>query len=295
MPNNLPKDTWLELLDFGGKTLAHVKSRMGYPAYYPLHEARIERPLKAVLMDLDGTSVHSENFWIGIIQSTVSEILREPDFRLEEADIPYVSGHSVSEHLRYCIKKYCPGKRVEEAGEIYYGLTRKKMKEIIEGEGEKNSFLPAPGLKEFLLELKYREIKIALVTSGLYEKAWPEIAHVFREMELGSPEDFYDCIITAGFQPAKGSPGTLGELEPKPHPWLYAEAARVGLGIPFEERHRVVGIEDSMAGIASIRLAGFYAVGISGGNIAGSPLEELANYRCNNFKEILTLIGGREL
>ena len=34
----------------------------------------------------------------------------------------------------------------------------------------------------------------------------------------------------------QGAPGTLGELSPKPHPWLYAEAACIGLGIPFEER-----------------------------------------------------------
>ena len=40
------------------------------------------------------------------------------------------------------------------------------------------------------------------------------------------------------------------------HPWLYAEACRVGLGIPFEERNSVVGIDDSGAGVCSIRLAG---------------------------------------
>ena len=52
-----------------------------------------------------------------------------------------------------------------------------------------------------------------------------------------------------------------------PHPWLYAETARVGLGIPFEKRHKVIGIEDSSAGVVSIKLADFSCVGISGGNI----------------------------
>ncbi len=284
------KDTWLELLDFGGETLAHVKSEMGYPAYYPLRSARIERPVEAVLMDLDGTSVHSESFWVELIRLTVEELLGKPGFSLEESDIPYVSGHSVSEHLAYCIKKYCPGKTVEEAKKIYYGFTRSRMEDIMEGKGEKDSFLPAPGLKNFLLELKSRKIKIGLVTSGLYEKAWPEILEAFRVMDMGRPEDFYDCIITAGTQPGRGSPGTLGELEAKPHPWLYAEAARVGLGIPFQERHRVIGVEDSMAGIVSIRLAGFFAVGVPGGNIAGSPLEGLVSSHCGDFEEILKLI-----
>jgi len=52
-----------------------------------------------------------------------------------------------------------------------------------------------PFLKEFLLNLKDKGIKIGLVSSGLYEKAWPEIKSVFQELELGNPADFYDGII----------------------------------------------------------------------------------------------------
>ena len=82
--------------------------------------------------------------------------------------------------------------------------------------------------------------------------------------------DFYDVIITAGQALKKGQTGTLGELSPKPHPWLYAETARDGLGISPSRRHKVIGIEDSSAGIISIRLAGFAAIGIGGGNIETS-------------------------
>ena len=89
------------------------------------------------------------------------------------------------------------------------------------------------------MALKARGVKIGLVTSGLYEKAWPEIVAAFRALGMGDPRDFYDAIITAGFPLRQGEAGTLGELSPKPHPWLYAEAARVGLGIPFEARNSV--------------------------------------------------------
>jgi len=51
-----------------------VKSAMGYPAYYPVHDVKIETPLKAVLMDLDGTTVHSEHFWIWIIEKTTASL-----------------------------------------------------------------------------------------------------------------------------------------------------------------------------------------------------------------------------
>jgi beta-phosphoglucomutase-like phosphatase (HAD superfamily) len=286
-------DRKVEFIEFSGHTLAHVKSAMGYPAYYPVYPVKIERPIEAVLMDLDGTSVRSESFWVYIIQLSTASLLRNPKFEIEESDLPYVSGHSVSEHLEYCIRKYCPDKTVEEARRYYFEHTRREMDAIMRGCGRKNAFTPTPGLKEFLTELKSRGINIGLVTSGLYEKAWPEIVSAFETIGLGDPKKFYDAIITAGFPMRDGEPGTLGELSPKPHPWLYAEVARVGLGIPFERRHRVIGIEDSGAGICSIRLAGFAAIGMAGGNIPESGTLSLCDYYCKDFDEILGVISPR--
>ncbi|MFA6244199.1 MAG: HAD family phosphatase [Candidatus Hydrogenedentales bacterium] len=283
-------DRKVEFVAFEDHTLAYVRSSMGYPAYYPVHPVRIDLPIKAVLMDLDGTSVRSESFWVWIIQLSIASLLDNPRFELEEADLPYVSGHSVSEHLQYCIKKYCPGKTVEEARAYYFQHTDREMRAILEGRGKENAFTPSPGIKEFLLELKAMRVKIGLVTSGLYEKAWPEILSAFRTLDMGDPLEFYDAIITAGFAIRKGEAGTLGELSPKPHPWLYAETARVGLGLDFNDRHRVVGIEDSGAGICSIRLASFAAIGIADGNIIESGTRELCCAYCDDFAKILASI-----
>ena len=227
-------DGKVEFVQFKDRAVAYVASAMGYPAYYPVHDVRIEKPLKAVLMDLDGTTVHSEHFWIWIIEKTTASLLGDPAFRLEAADEPFVSGHSVSEHLQYCVGKYCPDKSVEEARTWYFKHTHHEMNEIMEGRGKKGAFTPSPGIKEFLYELKAMNVKIGLVTSGLYEKAWPEILDAFKTLGMGDPAEFYDAIISAGHAIRPGEPGTLGELSPKPHPWLYAETARVGLGIPFE-------------------------------------------------------------
>lgn len=283
-------DRKVEFISFKDHALAYVKSAMNYPAYYPVHPVQIEKPVKAVLMDLDGTSVRSEEFWIWIIQLTIASLIGNPRFELEEVDLPYVSGHSVSEHLKYCIKKYCPEKTVEEARTYYYEHTHREMKSIMEGKGRENAFIPTPGLKEFLYELKEMKIKVGLVTSGLYEKAWPEILSAFRTLNMGDPKDFYDAIITAGFPLRKGEAGTLGELSPKPHPWLYAETCRIGLGIAFEDRNSVIGIEDSGAGVCSIRLAGYPVIGISGGNIERSGTKALCSAYCNNFEKILSII-----
>ena len=280
------KDNKVEFINYSDKTLAYIKSSMGYPAIYPMHATVFEPPAKAVLMDLDGTSIKSEKFWIWIIQKTTAILLDNPKFELEDEDEPFVSGNSVSEHLKYCINKYCPEKTVEEARQIYYQICDYELNEIMEGRGRVNAFEPMPGLKEFLLELKARDIKIGLVTSGLYKKAWPEIAAAFRTMNLGCPADFYDAIITAGFALIKGQAGTLGELEPKPHPWLFAETARVGLGIDISDRNKVIGLEDSSAGIVSIRLAGFCALGVEGGNIKENGAQSL----CRNMHEGLVTV-----
>jgi len=238
-------------------------------------------------MDLDGTSVKSEEFWIWIIEQTTASLIDDRTFQLEQSDLPYVSGHSVSENLEHCIQKYCPDKTVEEARKYYFGHTHREMQAIMKGHGRKNAFVPTEGLKDFLMELKALNIKIGLVTSGLYEKAWPEILSAFQTLGMGDPKDFYDAVITAGFPMREGEPGTLGELSPKPHPWLYSEVARVGLGLPKEKRHHIIGIEDSGAGVSSIRLAGFSVIGIAEGNIIESGTKSLCHDYCQNFDEIL--------
>ena len=285
-----PKDQKVDIIEFYNKTLCYVKSAMGYPAIYPMYNTHFEPKAEAILMDLDGTSVHSEEFWMWVIEQTTARLLGNTHFQREAEDEPFISGHSVSEHLQYMIDKYAKGSSLEKAREYYFEIVAYEMDEIMKGRGKQDAFTPAPHLKEFLTTVKKEGIKIGLVTSGLYEKAMPEIISAFRQLEMGNPIDFYDSIITAGQALKKGQTGTLGELAPKPHPWLYAETARVGLGIPFERRHKVIGIEDSSAGVISIRLAGFSCVGISGGNIQKAGVEEMCDYKINDLMEMLPII-----
>jgi beta-phosphoglucomutase-like phosphatase (HAD superfamily) len=287
-----PLDRVAELIVYEDKTLVFINSKMGHPAIYPLHPAEFEAPAEAVLMDLDGTSVRSEPFWIRVIEQTTARLLGNPRFQLEAADEPHVSGHSVSEHLGHCINKYCPGKTVEEARARYFDIVRREMAEITAGRGRPDAFQPAPGLAEFLRKLKEHRVKIGLVTSGLHEKAWPEILSAFRTLKLGDPLQFYDAIISAGHAIRPGQAGTLGELEPKPHPWLYAETARIGLGLDPARRRRIIGIEDSGAGVISIRLAGYAALGLDGGNLTRGGAVPFLHRRINTLTEALPRILG---
>lgn len=288
-----PLDRKVEFIVFEDKTLCNVKSALGYPAIYQVPEASYEGPATAILMDLDGTSVRSESFWVWIIEQSIAKLMKEPHFTLQAEDEPYVSGHSVSEHLQYCIDKYCPGKGLEDARRYYFETTEYEMKEILEGRGKAGAFEPAHGLKEFLTEVKGHGIRIGLVTSGLYTKAMPEIISAFRTLGMGDPLEFYDAIITAGQTFSRTQTGTIGELAPKPHPWLYSETAKVGLGIAGEEKGSVLGFEDSSAGVVSIRLAGFQAVGVAGGNIASGGVQSLCMETVSELCDSLPLILGR--
>lgn len=285
-----PDDKKIDIIEFDDKKLCYVKSGMGYPAIYPMYETHFEPKAEAILMDLDGTSVHSEAFWMWVIEQTTARLLGKSDFKREREDEPFISGHSVSEHLQYMIDKYANGESLELARQYYFEIVNHEMDEIMHGRGKQDAFTPAPHLKEFLRTVKNEGIKIGLVTSGLYEKAMPEIISAFRQLNMGDPVDFYDCIITAGQALRKGQTGTLGELSPKPHPWLYAETARVGLGIPFERRHKVLGIEDSSAGVVSIKLAGFACAGISGGNIEQAGIEEFCDYHIDKLTDLYNVI-----
>jgi len=278
-------DNKIEMICYSDKTLCGIYSTFSHPAIYPWITPKFEGPAKAVLMDLDGTSVHSEEFWMWIIEQVIKKITDKNHFEFENTDEPYISGHSVSEHLQYAIDKYCPDKSIESARELYYKITEFEMNEIMEGRGRKGAFTPAPGLKEFLNTLKRHNIQIGLVTSGLYQKAFPEIISAFNTLDMGDPLSFYDAIITAGSRSIKGCSGNLSETCVKPHPWLYSEIANISLGI--RDQSKVVGIEDSGAGVIALRLAGYDVIGMEGGNIRKSGLENACSSIRDNLCDLL--------
>ncbi len=283
----VPKDGKTEFVDYGDNVLCYVKSELGLPVIYPFKEVEYRPKAEVLLMDLDGTTVTSEEFWIYIIEQTVVKLLGDPKFSLENADVPFVSGHATADHLQYCINKYAQDKTLAEAMDHYHAITKFEMNEIMQGRGNVDAFTPAPHLKEFLSEVKANGIKIGLVTSGLDYKAMPEIVSAFRKLNMGAPEKYYDGIINAGFQKS-GRVGTLGEVCAKPHPWLFFELARIGLNAT--DPSKVVGIEDSSAGVLSLKLAGYNVIGLTTGNIDQSGVAPLCSSRATDLTDALPYI-----
>ena len=67
----------------------------------------------------------------------------------------------------------------------------------------------------------------------------------------------------------------------------------MGLGLEPARRARVVGLEDSGAGVISLRLAGFTAIGIDGGNIEASGVGPLMYKKCRDLADALDVILDR--
>lgn len=285
------------MLSLDGKVLNNVKFSVnndvlsaqvvnnGVKSTYEVAPTSFSKPCEAILMDLDGTTLTSEEFWISMIEQTIRGTMGDDKFQLEQADIPFVSGFTTVDHLQYCINKYCPDKNIHDSVRLYHQITEVELKEILAGRGRTSAFQPMEGLKDFLYEVKNRGIKIGLATSGLDYKAIPEIVAVFRQLDMGNPLEFYDAIITGGRRKDNGDYGTLGEIVSKPHPWIYTELAYMGLKI--KDKDRVMGIEDSSAGVMALRFAGFPVIGLESGNITESGLNSLCYKKVNCLTEIL--------
>ena len=262
-------------------------NQMGVCATYPLLPASFTPKAKALLMDLDGTTVQSEEFWIYLIEKTVKRLLKNEGFSFTQEDIPYVSGFSTIEHLSYALKKYEVPFDIATANATYHAIAEQELNEIMQGRGNVSAFKPREGLKDFLFEVKGAGIKIGLVTSGLDYKAIPEIISTFRVLDMGDPLAFYDGIITGGKRKVPGRYGTLGELSVKPHPWVYAE---IGMALAGENKANVITLEDSSSGVLASRLAGYPVLGFEDGNVLQSGVQSFCLKTVKTLEDVWRII-----
>lgn len=262
-------------------------NQSGIDAFYRMPKVKTNFPVKYILMDLDGTTVQSEEFWMYLIEQTAKELLNNPSFKLSKEDVPFVCGYSTSEHLLYVKNKYHFPQDITSALEVYDRICKHELNEIMEGRGNVNAFKPREGLKDFLLTLKKNDIKIGLATSGLDYKSIPEIVSAFKVLGLGDPLDFYDRIVIGGNQKVQGEYGRTGELSAKPHPWVYRELAH---GLRIDDLSDALVIEDSASGVIAGRLAGFNVIGFKDGNLISSGLDDQCIHMVDTFDDVLAYL-----
>lgn len=270
----------------GGEMEVVINSKAGIYPGFAILPTQIESPLEGVLLDLDGTCVKSEAFWIQTILETTNRMRNRYGLpaidQFTQEELPHVSGRTVPEHLMYCIQHYFPKASLLETQALYTEIAEEYMIKFNTGELDIDAFEPADGLKDLLLLLKQKGIKIGIVTSGLYYKAWPELDQAMKKMALGDARKFFDAILTSGTLARRGVCGTMGNAIAKPWPNIYFEAAQA-LGFSMDRRNHYVGIGDSNSDAGSLRLMGTPFIGVAHGNIEVGGTKCL----CNAFAESL--------
>lgn len=278
-------DRKIEFVRFKNRSLLMgIRSSFRSNSYYNIQDVKL-KGVKNILMDMDGTTMLSEQFWIEMLRLSVDKANNDNNFKFSDSDFPYISGHSVTEHLSYCIDKYKLKCNLFDLKKIYDDIVDYNLDNLTNSTNEV-FFEPREGLKKFLLKIKAKGIKIALVSSGSTKKVMSTLNCVFKKMDMGNPLDYYDCIITGGESCKKFKYGTIGELYAKPYPCLYEEAFYIGLGLKEDDLEYTIAIEDSASGIYSILSSNIIPVGILGGNIKASGVEKLCYKYFNSLEEI---------
>lgn len=254
--------------------------------YYPMRDVEFPEKITSVVMDLDGTTAISEKFWINVIKETFIAVSNKVDFDFNESDIPFISGHTTYEHLLYCLTKYDSPSKIDLAVEKYNKIAEHELEKLLKTGDD--SIIPTNGLGNFINICKLYGVKIGLVTSGSYEKAYPEIQSIIRQLKYSEIAQVYDTVITAGSPLSKYHIGTMGQLVAKPHPWLYMEALFVGLN--EKNTDQIIGFEDSGAGVIALRLAGIPVIGVKGGNIIESGYGDFCECFVDDMNDAINLI-----
>lgn len=203
--------------------------------------------LKAILFDLDGVITDTAKFhflaWKELAEELEIEIDEEFNEGLKGVD-RYNSLLKILKHGNKTIDDEKIEKLMEKKNSVYL-----KMISTL----TKNDILP--GIENYILELRNEDIKIAIASAS---KNAPYI------LEKLGIIDLIDFI--ADPQKVKNS---------KPYPDIFLEAAK-GVNVNIEE---CIGVEDSQAGIQSIKAAGCKSIGI-GKDLIGSDL------KLNDTKEL---------
>jgi beta-phosphoglucomutase len=184
--------------------------------------------LKAVLFDMDGVLVDSEEF----ICKAAIEMFREKGLIVKPEDfIPFV-GTGENRYIGGVAEKYNFPVDIQEVKKRTYEIYRTLVQ---------NKLRPLPGVKEFINSCKDRKLKIAVATSA------DEVKMRINLMEIGLPVETFDTTVNG-----------LQIERKKPFPDIYLKAAEL-LGVPPEN---CLVVEDAPSGIKAARAAGMKCLAV---------------------------------
>ena len=178
--------------------------------------------LKAVLFDMDGVLVDSEEF----IARAAVRMFAEKGYVVQEDDFVPFRGYGENRFLGGVAEKYGIPFEVEPDKARTYEIY---------GELVKGRLSPLPGSVEFVERCRAAGLKTALATSTDYIKMMANLE------EIGLAHGAFETLVNG-----------LDVEKRKPHPDIYLLAAK-RIGVPPEE---CLVVEDAVAGVAAAKAAG---------------------------------------
>jgi beta-phosphoglucomutase len=184
--------------------------------------------IKAVLFDMDGVLVDSEEF----ICKAAIEMFREKGLMVKPEDfIPFV-GTGENRYIGGVAEKYNFPLVIERdkkrTYEIYEQIVHNKLK-------------PLPGVLDFITSCRNKNLKIAVATSA------DEVKMKINLREIGIPVEAFDATVNG-----------LQIERKKPFPDIYLKAAEL-LGV---EPEKCLVVEDAPNGIQAARAAGMNCLAV---------------------------------
>lgn len=185
--------------------------------------------IKAVLFDMDGVLVDSEEF----IRNAAILMFKELGLEAKHEDFFQFIGAGEDKFLGGVAEKYnfpfdIPSGKVRTY-EIYSNLI-------------KNNLNPLPGVHSFIKRCRDKNLKIAMATSADRTKMESNL------IEIGISEDTFDAVVTA-----------LDVNRQKPFPDIYLKAASL-IG---EDAQDCLVVEDAVNGVKAAKSAGAKCLGLT--------------------------------
>lgn len=212
--------------------------------------------LKAVFLDFSGVIIDDE----AINQELIADILLSENLRADDEEYSqYCRGRSDRACLRDILAnrgRILPDEYLDKLIQTKAQGYRQKITQLAE--------IPLPSnLKEFLTQLKEKQIAIALVTGTTRS----EVEYILEKVQLA---EYFDLIVAGD---------DLQQSKPDPDPYLLA-AQKLNL-----EPSECLAIEDNSVGIEAAKRAQIQVVGIS--HIYPlHMLQRRCNWTVDNFMEI---------
>ncbi len=223
------EDATYTLLEGSELTVEHEGRPLGLKPGAP--EVVSLRPrLEAIVFDLDGVLVDTASFHYECWKAVA-----------DEQGVPI--DPSVNERLKGVDRRTSLDIVLERASRTYSeeekaSLAERKNRLYVERIEKLTPAALLPGVEAFLRDVKSRGLKTAIASASRNAR---------RVVERLGLTAYFDAIVEAGAV-AKG----------KPDPEIFMTAAEA-LGVPYRN---CVGVEDAEAGVAAIKAAGMFAVGV---------------------------------